>query len=108
MAAPSTIEYATSPSSSTSSPPVTVTVWGMFQLAAVKVSEATETAPSVGSELERLIVTSAVGCEVRTTVKVAAPPASVMASPDVGVTVMPAVSSSAFVTLTSAGSRPGR
>ncbi len=58
--------------------PVTVTVCAVFQLAAVKVSDAGRTVPSVASLDERPTVTSAVGCEFRTTVNVAVPPASVV------------------------------
>ena len=54
----------------------------------------------------RAIVTSAVGWEFRTTVKVAVPPASVVVRPEVGLTVMPAVSLSMLVTETSAALRP--
>ena len=60
---------------------------------------------SCSTEL-RPIVTSAVGCELSTTVNVAVPPASVVIRPEVGVTVMPAVSLSVLVTATSAASRP--
>ncbi|MCU9931100.1 hypothetical protein OFL77_27600, partial [Escherichia coli] len=49
------------PSVITSSTPVTVTVWGVFQLAEVKVSKFGETVPSVESLLIMGIVTSAVG-----------------------------------------------
>ena len=45
--------------------------------------------PSVGSELPRPIVTFADGVEVRATVKVAVPPASVVSRPEVGVTLTP-------------------
>ncbi len=46
-------------------------------------------------------MTSAVGWASRTTVNVAVPPASVVVSPLVGVTVIPETSLSVFVTLTS-------
>ena len=62
--------------------------------------------PSVVSLELSPTVTSAVGCEARTTVKVAVPPASVVVSPEVGVTVMPAVSLSVLLTLTSAAFSP--
>ena len=52
------------------------------------------------------MVTLAVGWELRTTEKVAVPPLSVVTSPEVGVTVMPAVSLSLLVRLTSAALRP--
>jgi hypothetical protein len=52
------------------------------------------------------MVTSAVGCVVRTTAKIAVPPASVVVRPEVGVTVMPEVSLSVLVTDTSATSIP--
>ncbi|MGQ9576781.1 MAG: hypothetical protein ACUVUC_15850 [Thermoguttaceae bacterium] len=41
--------------------------------------------------------TSPVGCEARTTVKVAVPPASEVISPRVGLTMMPAVSRSRLI-----------
>ena len=93
------------PSSTKSSTPVRVTVWAVFQLAVVNVKLAGETVPSAVLLDERPRVTLAVGCELSTTVKVAVPPASVVVSPDVGVTVIPAVSSSLLVAETSAGSR---
>ena len=86
--------------------PVTVIVCGVFQLALVKVTLAALTVPSVGSFEIKPIVTSAVGCEFSTTVKVAVPPASVVVKPDVGVTVMPAVSLSVLVTDTSLALSP--
>ena len=67
----------------------------------MNVSDAGDTVPSVVSLELRPIVTSAVGCASRTTVNVAVPPASVVVSPLVGVTVMPDVSLSVLVTLTS-------
>ena len=83
-----TIEYATSPSSTASSTPVTVTVWGISQLALVKVRLDLLTVPSVVSLELRPIVTSAIGRDISTTVNVAVPPASVVVRPLVGVTVM--------------------
>ena len=44
-----------------SSTPVTVTVWGTFQFAEVKVTDAGARVPSVASLVNRLMVTSAVG-----------------------------------------------
>ena len=67
----------------------------------MKVTLAGLTVPSVVSFELTPIVTSAVGCEFSTTVNVAVPPASVVVRPDVGVTVMPAVSLSVLVTDTS-------
>ena len=46
---------------------MTVTVWGVFQLAAVKVRLAGETVPSVVSLDDKPIVTSAVGWLFSTT-----------------------------------------
>ena len=66
----------------------------------MKVTLAGLTVPSVASLELTPIVTSAVGCEFRTIVNVAVPPASVVVRPDVGVTVMPAVSLSVLVTNT--------
>ena len=72
----------------------------------VNVSDAGAAPPSVASELDSPIVTSAVGWLASTTVNVAVPPASVVTSPAVGLTVIPAVSSSWLVADTSEGSRP--
>ncbi len=85
---------------------MTVTVCGWFQSAGVNVSEAGAATPSVASSLATGMTTSAAGFESSRTVNVAAPPASVVTSPLVGVTVMPATSSSVFVTPTSAPSFP--
>jgi hypothetical protein len=57
---------------------VTVTVCGRFQLADVKVNWAVEAIPSDESELLTGIVTSPDGWEVRTTVKLAVWPVSVV------------------------------
>ena len=84
--------------------PVTVTVCGIFQLAGVNVRLAGSTVPSAVSVELSAIVTSAVGCDVRTTVYVAVPPASVVVRPKVGETVMPVASLSVLVTRTSAAS----
>ena len=62
--------------------------------------------PSVVSLELRPMVTSAVGWVFSTTVKVAVPPASVVVRPEVGVTVMPAVSLSVLVTATSPALTP--
>ena len=85
---------------------MTVTVWAAFQFALVNVRLAVETVPSAVLLLATGITTSAMGWLVRTTVKLALPPASVVTRPAVGVTVMPATSLSLFVDETSAGSRP--
>ena len=85
---------------------MTVTVCGVFQLAAVNVSDAGQhRAFGRVAGAEQPIVTSAVGWLFSTTVNVAVPPASVV-SAAVGETVIPAVSLSVFVTDTSAGLRP--
>ncbi|HEY9709320.1 MAG TPA: hypothetical protein V6D48_14040 [Oculatellaceae cyanobacterium] len=55
----------------------------------VKVRVGVETVPSVVSELLSAKVTSAVGWLLRTTPKVAVPPASLVVKPVVGVMVMP-------------------
>jgi hypothetical protein len=61
VAAAVTMLYATSSSSTNSSTPVTVTVWAVFQLAAVNVSELVETVPSAVSLDVMPIDTFAVG-----------------------------------------------
>ena len=72
----------------------------------VKVAEAGETVPSVKSLDDNPIETSAVGCEFNFIEKVAVPRASVVVNPLVGLTVIPATSSSILVTVTSDGSIP--
>ncbi len=67
-----------------SSTPVTVTVWGVLQVAPVKVRLAGDTVPSAGLLLESPMITSAVGCCVSTTSKVADPPLSLVTRPDAG------------------------
>ena len=64
------------------------------------------TVPSAGLLEARVMVTLAVGLEFSFTVNVAVPPASVVCSPEVGLTVNPAVSLSMLVTETSAGLSP--
>src|SRR5262249_60982387 len=80
-------------------------VCATFQFPVVNVSEAGATVPSVRSLDVSPIDTLAVGWLVSTTVNVAVPPASVVVSPDVGFTAMPATSLSVFVTDTSAAFR---
>src|SRR5205085_1499873 len=92
-----------SPSSALSSTLVIVTDCGVFQFAAVKVSDDVEIVPSATFELLTPMITSALGWVLRRTENVACPAASVVISPDVGVTVIPGVSLSALVTVRSAG-----
>src|SRR5262245_21582696 len=99
------IVYATSPSMSGSLTPVTVTVWGTYQLVGVK-TRGVEAIASAGLLEERPMVTLAVGWLWSTIAKLALPPASVVTNPDVGLTVIPAVSSSRLVTVTSGGFSP--
>ena len=82
------------PSKILSSIPVTVTVCAVFQLAALKTSEAILTVPSLVSLELMGMVTSAVGSELSRTVKFTLPPASVVVVPEGADTVIPAVSSS--------------
>ena len=74
---------------------------GVLQFAAVNVTEAGLAVPSEALLEDSPMVTVAVGWLFRTTVNVAVPPDSVVTSPDVGVTLMPGVSLSRFVTDTS-------
>ena len=67
-----------SPSRRVSSTPVTVMVWAVFQLAAVKVSVLVLREFSVASSPVMETVTSAVGAASRTTVNVDVEPASVV------------------------------
>ena len=71
-----------------------MTVWGVFQLAEVKVKLGLSTVPSAVLSEVIPIVTSAVGWLFRTTVKVAVPPASVVVNPALGVIEIPPASSS--------------
>ena len=82
-----------------------MTVCGVFQFRFVNVRLAGPTVPSVVSPELRPTVTSAVGRDVSTTVNVAVPPASVV-GPEIGETVIPALSLSVFVTETSLTSSP--
>ena len=77
--------------------PVRVTVWAVLQFELVRVTEVGESVPSVASEVERGMVTSAVGSELRTMVKVAVPPASVVIRPVVVLRIIPLVSSFRFM-----------
>ena len=99
--------YVTSPSSTKSSTPVTVTVCGFSAEAfALKFSTLGDTVPSAVLLEERLIETFVSGTLVRAKVNVSvrpAPVASVVTSPLFGVTATPATSSSMFVTDTSSG-----
>src|SRR5437773_5829058 len=61
----------------------------MSAFAGVNSSEAGETVPSAGVLLERPMVTFAAGTDLRATVNVAVPPASVVTRPETGVTVTP-------------------
>src|SRR2546430_1107097 len=89
-ATPSATPYAIAPSWIWSSTPVTVTVCGAFQFAAVKVRRDAVAAPSLPSLETTGMTTSAVGWLFKTTVSVALPPASLVTNPAVGATVMPA------------------
>jgi hypothetical protein len=73
--------YGWVPSTKKSSTPVTVTVCGTSQFAAVNTTLAGETVPSVASLDESGTVTSAVGCEVRTSVKATDVPVSEAENP---------------------------
>ena len=85
---------------------MTVTNCGALQLVGVKVKLETFKVPSEVSLLLRPMVTSAVGCELSTMEKESCPPASVVVKPLVGLTVIPALSSSTLITETLAGSMP--
>src|SRR5437867_679030 len=89
------------PSWTRSSTPVTVTVCATFQFDVVNVRHTGATVPSVRSLDDNPIITFAEGWVFRTTVNVAVPPDSVVVSPEVGFTVIPATSLSVFVTDTS-------
>ncbi len=72
-----------------SATPVTVTVWAVFQLAAVKTKLVGAAVPSLGSELATGMVTSAVGGASNFTVKVAVLPVSSVVNPAAAATVIP-------------------
>src|SRR2546425_732432 len=89
------------PSTTKSSAPVTVTVCAVFQFAEVNVSDAGATVPSVDRMGDRQGDTLALGGRRIIKENGAVPPPSVVVRPEVGATVMPAVSSSVLVTATS-------
>src|SRR5690606_32675628 len=91
-AGPNTMLYATSPSSTASSTPDTVTICGTFQFSGVNVRLLAEPAPAAESLDATAFVTAAVGWLSRTTLNWAVPPASLVCRPAAGVTVMPALS----------------
>jgi len=68
----------TLPSMAMSSTPVTVMVWGVSQLAAVKVSDEELSTNSEASSPVMVTTTSSVGSASRTTEKEEEPPASVV------------------------------
>ena len=84
------------PSVTTSSIPAMVTSWATFQLTVVNVRTVGSTEASDASEPEMVKVTSAVGCDSRTTLTEPVVPASDTVT-EVPVRVMPAVSSSVVV-----------
>jgi hypothetical protein len=94
--------YEMLPSMSGSSMPVTVTVCRPFQLAEVKVRPVRSGVPSEVSLVDTGMVTFCVGRELRRTVKVPVPAASVVL-PLITLTVKPAVSLSTLVAATSGG-----
>ena len=69
---------------------MTVTLCGAAQLSGVKIRLAGDTIPSPVLLDVRGTVTSCVGCWLSRTEKLALPPASVVTSPAVGLTVIPA------------------
>ena len=88
-----------------SSTPVTVTVWGVFQLVAVNVSIGNKIVPSDVSLEDKPTLTSDVGSVFSFTEKVAVAPSSEV-FPEIAETVIPAVSLSAFCTEISFGFIP--
>ena len=87
------------PSTVISSTPVTVTVCGVLQLRLVNVRKLGEAVPSVVSLDVMVVLTSAVGCEVRLTVYVAVVPDSARV-PEMALTLNPAVSLSVMWAVT--------
>src|SRR5262249_10344538 len=102
---PRMIVYAMPPSSIQSLTPVIVTVCAIFQLAAVKVTDATFVVPSTVLLFLFPIITPATRWSVNFPYTTLFRSASVVTNPKIGVTLIPAVSSSKLVALTSAASR---
>src|SRR5205814_7262037 len=100
------IRYRLSPSFTPSSTPATVTACGTLQLELLNTSDVVESDPSPSTLGDKSIRTGAVGRRVRTTVNLAAPPDSVVASPPVGLTVMPGAGTSVTWIVTAAVSEP--
>ena len=84
------------PSSSTSSAPVTVTVWAVSQLLGVNVSAVVDAVASPESDVETLTTTLELGLVLSRTVNVDADPASVTVT-EVVDSVRPGESSSVVV-----------
>ena len=90
-----------SPSSTSSSAPVTVTSWATFQLVVVNVSSATSVEASSEPERTTVMVTPEVGSVLSTTDTTSVEPASdTTVDPSLSETVTPAVSLSVVVTST--------
>ena len=102
LAAAVVMLYTILPSITKSLTPVAVTVCVVLQLTVLKVTLDGDTVPSKILLLLRLITTLAIGWVLSTIVKVAVPPASVVTSPEVGLTVIPTKSLSLLVAPTSA------
>ena len=102
------IEYTLSPSAIKSSTPVTVIVLAVNQSDVVKVIDEGETVPSLVFSDDKPIVTGNVGCVFKTMVNVFVcpiPAASVVIN-EVGLTEIPFVSLSLFVTVTTLAKSP--
>src|SRR5690349_9934015 len=89
-----------SSSTTWSSSPCTVMVWFDVQLLDVNLTDGGLTLHSVGRRLLTLMITSAVGCDESTMLKVVEEPFSLV-SPRGGLTSTPALSSSLLVMVTS-------
>src|SRR5947207_15469591 len=103
-AAPSVMLYGISQSWTASWSRVTVSVWAMFQSAAVNVRLEAETVPSVASLEATGMTTSAVGWLVSTTLNLRSEERRVGNERTAGGTSIPEATTSVFMTATSAGS----
>ena len=94
-----------SPSTTSSSSPVTVTSWALFQVSGVNVSSVTSVEASSEPARSTVMVTGEVGSVLSTTDTTSTEPASdTTVDPSLCETVTPAVSSSVVVTSTTRAS----
>src|SRR5438552_3033669 len=106
VAAAVTDRKGTGPYASHQITPYAVTGFDVFQFAGVRVTWAGAAPPSLLSLDDSPTLTLAYARSLHAALPISVPPPSVVVRPEVGVTVIPAVSLSVFVTTTSTGFIP--